>query len=142
VTEVDFYVIQSPDPQQRLRIAARLADKAFHRGHRIHIHARDEEQARRLDRLLWEFRPSSFLPHGLAGTPGSERVAIGWQEETVAHDDLLINLGLGIAPFFSRFTRVAEVVTQDPGSLQALREAWRFYRDRGYSLKKHDLAVH
>jgi DNA polymerase-3 subunit chi len=42
--------------------------------------------------------------------------------------------------FFARFERVAEVVTQDENSLQALRDAWRHYKDRGYPLTKHDLS--
>jgi len=41
--------------------------------------------------------------------------------------------------FFSRFERVAEVVTQEPDHLEALRAAWRFYKDRGYPLQKYDV---
>jgi len=34
---------------------------------------------------------------------------------------------------------VAEVVTQDPVRIDALRSAWRFYKDRGYPLGKYDV---
>tara|TARA_R110002094_G_scaffold33683_41_gene46276 strand:+ start:716 stop:1144 length:429 start_codon:yes stop_codon:yes gene_type:complete len=139
MTRVGFYVIRQAGEAQRLQVAARLADKAFQRGHRIYIHARDQAQARSLDTLLWSFRPGSFLPHGLAGEPGSDLVAIGWGEEPAGHDDLLINLRLEVPAFFGRFHRVAEVVTQDNASLVALRESWRFYQARGYQLEKHDL---
>ncbi len=117
----------------------RLADKAFQQGHRIFINAVDEAQARTLDELLWSFRPASFLPHGLHGQEHSDTIAIGWGQEPDNHNDLLINLQLDIPSFFSRFARVAEVVTQDPASLQALRESWKFYKERGYQLEKHDL---
>ena len=120
MTRVGFYVIQQAGEAQRLQVAARLADKAFHT-------------------LLWSFRPGSSLPHGLAGEPGSDLVAIGWGEEPAGHDDLLINLRLEVPAFFGRFHRVAEVVTQDNASLVALRESWRFYQARGYQLEKHDL---
>jgi len=139
VTRVGFYVVQASDQARRLQVAARLADKAFQRGHRIFINAHDHTQARALDALLWEFRAGSFLPHALAGEPGSELVAIGWGQQPEGHDDLLINLKLGIPDFFSRFHRVAEVVTQDPQSLEVLRASWRFYQARGYELEKHDL---
>ena len=139
MTRVGFYVVQAADQEQRLQVAARLADKAFQRGHRIFIHAADEAQARTLDELLWSFRPASFLPHGLQGQEHSDTIAIGWGQEPLDHNDLLINLQLDIPPFFSRFQRVAEVVTQDPDSLQALRESWKFYKERGYQLEKHDL---
>ena len=139
MTRVGFYVVQAADLGQRLQVAARLADKAFQQGHRIFINAADEAQARTLDELLWSFRPASFLPHGLQGQEHSDTIAIGWGQEPLDHNDLLINLQLDIPPFFSRFQRVAEVVTQDPDSLQALRESWKFYKERGYQLDKHDL---
>jgi DNA polymerase-3 subunit chi len=139
MTKVGFYVIQSAEPEARLAVAARLADKAFQAGHRIFINASDEHQARQLDELLWSHRPGSFLPHGLHGDEHSDTIAIGWGQEPARHNDLLINLQLEIPPFFSRFNRVAEVVTQDAGSLEALRDAWRFYKARGYELEKHDL---
>lgn len=139
MTRVGFYVVQRAGEEERLQVAARLADKAFGRGHRVFINAVDESQARRLDELLWSFRPASFLPHALHGMEHSERVAIGWGQDPGDHNDLLINLQLDIPAFFSRFQRVAEVVTQDDSSLTALRQSWKFYRDRGYQLEKHDL---
>jgi len=139
MTRVGFYVVQAAARQERLLVAARLADKAFARGHRIFINAADEDQARSLDELLWSFRPASFLPHGLLGEELADTIAIGWGQEPTRHNDLLINLQLGIPPFFSRFKRVAEVVTQDPDSLAALRRSWTFYKERGYQLEKHDL---
>jgi DNA polymerase-3 subunit chi len=139
MTRVGFYVVQAAEPGQRLSVAVRLADKAFQRGHRIFINAADEAQARALDELMWSFRPSSFLPHGLHGQEHSDTVAIGWGQEPHNHSDLLINLQLEIPSFFSRFARVAEVVTQDPDSLDALRASWTFYKERGYQLEKHDL---
>lgn len=139
MTLVGFYVVQSAAPGQRLNVAARLADKAFQRGHRIFINAADEAQASELDALLWSFRPASFLPHGLLGREHSDTVAIGWGQEPENHNDLLINLQLAIPSFFSRFQRVAEVVTQEPDSLAALRKSWTFYKERGYQLEKHDL---
>ncbi|MEE4145560.1 MAG: DNA polymerase III subunit chi [Halieaceae bacterium] len=139
MTRVGFYVVQAADQAQRLQVAVRLADKAFQQGHRIFINATDEAQARTLDELLWTYRPASFLPHGLHGEAQSDTIAIGWGQEPLNHNDLLINLQLGIPGFFSRFRRVAEVVTQDPASLDALRRSWTFYKERGYQLEKHDL---
>jgi DNA polymerase-3 subunit chi len=139
VTLVGFYVVQTAAPGERLQVAARLADKAFRRGHRIYINAGDQAQAEELDQLLWNFRPSSFIPHGLHGQEHSDTVAIGWGQEPENHSDLLINLQLEVPPFFSRFKRVAEVVTQEPDSLAALRKSWSFYKERGYQLEKHDI---
>ncbi|MEM9257402.1 MAG: DNA polymerase III subunit chi [Pseudomonadota bacterium] len=139
MTRVGFYVLASRDPDARLTVAARLASKAFEQGNRVFINAQDETQAHQLDGLLWSFRTDSFLPHNLHGQEPSEAVCIGWGQEPNDQRQLLINLQWGVAPFFSRFERVAEVVTQDAGSLTASRDAWTYYRDRGYQLEKHDL---
>jgi len=96
-------------------------------------------QARSLDELLWQFRPDAFLPHALVGDAAGEAVLIGWGQDPGDHSDVLINLQLDIPSFFSRFQRVAEVVTQDEASLAALRSSWLFYRSRGYPLEKHEL---
>ena len=139
MTLVGFYVVQATDASDKLRVAARLVDKAVQQGHRVFINTADEAQARQMDELLWSYRPASFLPHGISGEEHSENIAIGWGQEPANHDELLINLQLTIPPFFSRFHRVAEVVTQDPASLAALRASWTFYKERGYQLEKHDL---
>ncbi len=139
MTRVGFYVVQAAESGQRLQVAARLADKAYAQGHQIYINAVDKAQAQALDELLWSFRPASFIPHALTGEPHAEHVAIGWGQDPGKHSDLLINLQLEIPAFFSRFARVAEVVTQDEDSLAALRNSWRFYQQRGYQLEKHDL---
>ncbi|MAT91794.1 MAG: DNA polymerase III subunit chi [Halioglobus sp.] len=139
MTRVDFYVLQSADAATRLQVAMRLTQKAFSQGHRVFINAADEAQAHTLDEQLWSFRPESFLPHGLHGAQHSEGIAIGWGQEPAGHSDLLVNLRLDVPAFFSRFERVAEVVTQDADSLAALRSSYRFYRERGYELNKHDL---
>tara|TARA_R110002110_G_scaffold406421_1_gene626397 strand:+ start:212866 stop:213288 length:423 start_codon:yes stop_codon:yes gene_type:complete len=139
MTLVGFYIVQEVAQSHRLQVAARLADKAFARGHRIFINASDEAQARALDDLLWRFRPTSFLPHGLHGQKNADTIAIGWGQDPDQHNDLLINLQLEIPPFFSRFARVAEVVTQDEESLKALRRSWTFYKERGYQLETHKL---
>ena len=126
MTRVGFYVVQAREQSQRLQVAVRLAEKAFARGHRIFINATDRAQAEELDHLL-------------IGSEHADTIAIGWGQDPEYHNDLLINLNLEIPSFFSRFQRVAEVVTHDPDSLAALRKSWTFYKDRGYQLEKHDL---
>ena len=139
MTRVGFYVLQSTAPEARLEVAMRLTEKAFQQGHRVYINAANEAQATQLDEKLWHLRPASFLPHALQSDNTQEDIAIGWGQEPSIQNGLLIHLQYSVPPFFSRFERVAEVVTQDAASLSALRESWQFYRQRGYQLEKHDL---
>ena len=73
------------------------------------------------------------------GGDDEEPVIIGWSEPPLEQNDVLINTTGQILDYFSRFTRLAEIVAPDDSSLASSRNAWRFYRDRGYSLAKHDL---
>ncbi len=139
MTRVDFYVVKSSGADARLSVAARLTEKALGRGHRVFINCDSQYQLDTLDDYLWRFKPSSFVPHCPASNDAEEQVVLGFDDAPGSHNDVLINLALAPPSFFARFERVAEVVTQDVDSLQALRHAWRHYKDRGYPLTKHDL---
>lgn len=140
MTRVDFYVVKASGDDARLAVAARLANKAVGRGHRVFINCSTAEQVAALDQLLWGFEPSSFVPHAVASADPDEQVVIGFEQSPASHDDVLINLAMTPANFFARFQRVAEIVTQEAEALSLLRDAWRHYRDRGYPLQKHELS--
>ncbi|MDG2459733.1 MAG: DNA polymerase III subunit chi [Luminiphilus sp.] len=139
MTQVDFYVLPQSGSFTVGEAVGRLAEKALSRGHRIFVHVSDEQQGHHLDSELWTFRPESFIPHALLGSDTTERVTIGWDEPPLAENDVLINTTAIVPNFFSRFHRLAEIVSPDEAALAASREAWRYYRDRGYPLAKYDL---
>ena len=94
-----------------------------------------------MDRLLWTFRQGSFIPHGTDGDcdPAITPVIIGHTSENEEEHDVLINLAGEVPGFFSRFERVAEIIDREPQVVTTGRERFRFYRDRGYPLNKHDV---
>lgn len=139
MTEIDFYVLSGDEPGKRELIACRIAEKAYSLGHAVFMHVPDEPSARRLDGLLWTFRDGSFVPHCLAGGDDTAPVMIGAGTEPETPGYLLINLDPKVPAFFSRFERVAEIVSEEPAVRDAGRERFRFYRDRGYSLRTHKL---
>ncbi|TDY01641.1 DNA polymerase III subunit chi [Thiohalophilus thiocyanatoxydans] len=141
MTRVDFYIVEDNRAQARQRLACRLAEKAYTLNHTVYIHADDRQQAEQLDQLLWTFRDGSFIPHSLQDDKVASQAAIviGCDDEPKEHNQVLINLGETVPPFFSRFERVAELITGDEQARQAGRERFRFYRDRGYELNTHNL---
>ena len=141
MTRVDFYLLDGTADTAMDMAACRLAAKAFRLGHRVYIRARDAEQARTLDRLLWTFNAGSFVPHALHSEEMDPRmpVVIGEAQMPVELNDVLINLGDNVPEIFSRFDRVAEIVGGDESSKTNARERFRFYRDRGYPLETHQL---
>lgn len=139
MTRVSFYLLPHADEAKRLIFACQLAEKASRLGNRLLVNTASHSVAQQLDRLLWDFRADSFVPHELLPAGKLTPVHIGWGEDSPQHHDLLINLGNSIPGFFSRFERVAEIVTQDSQLLAQSRERYRFYRERGYELDTVDM---
>lgn len=141
MTRVDFYLTPASSEQQRLLTACRLAEKAYQLGHHVFIYADKAEQVQQLDDMLWTFRAGSFLPHtnSDAEDVAAYPVVIGTQHRDEAAHDVMINLAENIPDCFSRFERVAEVVSGIEEERQAARNRFKFYRDRGYELETHEL---
>ncbi len=62
--QVDFYQLGGAALEA---IVARIAERLLGQDQRLLIVAEDELLLTRLDRLLWDQGPTSFLPHGMAG---------------------------------------------------------------------------
>src|SRR5690349_5191503 len=62
--QVDFYQLAGTPPEQ---VIASLAQKVLAADGRLLVIAEDEPFLAKLDRMLWDRGPSSFIPHGLAG---------------------------------------------------------------------------
>ena len=62
--QVDFYQLGGSPAEQ---VIASLAEKVLSNEGRLLVVASDESFLTRLDRMLWDHGPASFLPHGLAG---------------------------------------------------------------------------
>ncbi len=141
MTRIDFYVLGERAGGDRFVLACRLTEKAWNRGHRVYLHTGSDEEARRLDKLLWTFRQGSFLPHGLAGEsdPGLNPILIGGGDDPEEEHGVLINLCSEVPPFFSRFERLVEPIDRDEQVRRTGRERFRFYRDRGYPLNSHEI---
>jgi DNA polymerase III subunit chi len=138
MTSVDFYF----NAEDRLQVACRLAGKALAQGRRTLIYAPDAETAQRVDRLLWTWPATGFVPHCALRDPlaAETPVLIGDEPAAAAGCDVLLNLAAATPPDFERFERLLEVVPREDAERQAARERYRFYRDRGYKIADHDLA--
>ncbi len=138
MTTIDFYT-HVADP---LEVAARIIAKA----HAAHGHVRvltpDAATTEALDRRLWLQPPTSFVPHCkmdslvAADTP----IWIGHSLEHAGPAAVLVNLHPAPPPFFSRFERLAEIVGTDAAAAAAGRDRWKFYKERGYELRPHNLS--
>lgn len=67
---VDFYQLGAVPTDQ---VITALAEKLLRSGERLLVVAEEESQLARLDRMLWDNGPATFLPHGLAGGADESR---------------------------------------------------------------------
>ena len=144
MTQVDFYILDSDSDDARLQLACKIVDKATQLDHHVYIHSTSDDEARKLDELLWTFSQGSFIPHQVVRSelksPALEPVLIGVnQPPGPGRWDVLINLATDVPEFFSRYERVAEVVDANTVRREQSRERYRYYRDRGYKLNTHQV---
>ena len=70
---IDFYQLAGTPPEQ---VIASISEKLLAEGGRLLIVAEEEGLLSRLDRTLWDQKPTSFLPHALAGGSDDARQPI------------------------------------------------------------------
>ena len=138
MTRIDFYF----EAEDKLQVACRLSAKAAQQKLRVLIYANDEAQAQKIDRMLWTWQATGFLPHCMtrSALAAETPVLITHDPEDTPHDEVLLNLHSAWPPAFSRFQRLVEIVGRDEDDREAARERFRFYRDRGYEIVNHDLS--
>ena len=139
MTSIDFYF----NAADRLEVACRLAGKALQQKKRVLIYAPRADDAQRLDRLLWTAQAVSFIPHCMAADPlaADTPVLIATGDEAAGTlCEVLVNLAAEHPPFFERHERLLEIVAQEEDERQAGRARFKYYRERGYPLRSHDLA--
>lgn len=142
MTTIDFYF----NARDRVEVACRLAGKALAQKMRMLIYAPRPDIAQAVDRMLWTAPAISFVPHCAAHDALAAEtpvlIAMGAVDEApaAAACDVLLNLGDECPPAFERHERLLEIVAQDDAARAAARERFRFYRDRGYAIRSHDLA--
>jgi len=138
--QVDFYVLNGRSTETE-RFACQLAEKAFKKGHKIHIHTADNNQTERMDKLLWTYNDLSFLPHVTmnhelqAETP----IHISHTQDNALISDVLINLRSEVPVFYRQFDRVAELVSANAQQRESARNRYREYKQQGCAVTSHEI---
>lgn len=136
MTSIDFYFNVSDKPA----LLSRLVHGAIERRQQVVIATSHEQAARDVSKSLWQQIQTSFLPHALVGQSRQAPVVIHWGNADMQYDDTLINLAQEQPGGFSRFKQLVELVGQDEQEKTLARQRYKFYRDRGYSIRHFDQA--
>lgn len=144
MTEVAFH-FNAPD---KVGYACRLLRKAVASGARVVVTG-EPALLRTLDVALWSFSPLDFIAHCHNPKDATMRDAsavvladsLPELAPDMAQRPVLLNLGQEVPAGFERFERLIEVVTLQDEDRASARGRWRHYADRGYAIKRHDLAL-
>ncbi|SFL16618.1 DNA polymerase III, chi subunit [Nitrosomonas aestuarii] len=128
----------------RLRVVCRLCAKALNQDSRAIVYTPDADKLDELDKLLWTFQSTSFLPHCyidenetlVNATP----IVLSNRIVNEHAFDMLVNLNEHCPSAFDQFKRVIEVVGQSSEDKSSARARYRFYKQAGYELYHHNLA--
>ncbi len=138
---VDFYLLKDEQPEAPWLVACRLLEKAYYKGHQVFAFCKNQQDAEKLDELLWTFKEESFVPHNLQGE-GPEPpppIQIGFGAEPRGFHDILLNMTAEIPAFHGRFKRIIEIVSNNESTREVSRQHYRDYRAKGYQLETHDI---
>lgn len=126
----------------RLRLACRIAEKAYLAKQKVLVLCDDAEVLRRFDELLWTFGDGSFVPHDTvtaAGAPCDTPVALTTGALPADHTDVLVNLGNAVPASFEKFARVAEFLDARPEVRAAGRDRFKIYRGKSIEPQTHSV---
>ncbi len=137
--KVEFYVRPDSQPVGRLKLACQLAAKAWRAGLPVFVRGADAAQCDELDELLWRFKGETFIPHNLHDEQPDAPVVIGIDQPPATAQAVLINLHPQIAENCEQFSRIIEIVNQQPEQLELARDNFRLYRQRGYAPQRVEL---
>jgi DNA polymerase-3 subunit chi len=137
MTQIDFYFNTS----DKYRLAVRLGAKSLEQSTRLFVLTPDAAATERMESLFWTLQQTSFLPHCRSrhALAGETPIIVDHEASTLVHDELLLNLCSAHPPHFSRFQRLIEIVGPDETDKAAARQRYKFYRDRGYEIRQHDM---
>lgn len=130
----------------RLRTTCDVVRKHYLAGRQLIIYHSDERELQRLDRMLWGFEPTAFVPHLMFDHPLASQTPILLCSQATQLSSLmqnnawLINLDPVGPPLPTPFSRVLEIVSHQEKDKQSARERWRLYQNHDYDLRAHNLA--
>lgn len=138
---VDFYLLSDSAAEASWLLACRLLEKAYYRAHRVFVFCDNQQDAEKLDELLWTFKDDSFIPHNLQGE-GPEPpppVQIGFGTLPRGFNDILLNLSATRPDFYPKFRRIIEIVSNNDAAKDAARAQYRQYKKEGCDIHTHPL---
>lgn len=145
--QVDFYLISNQVNDAKFKLASRLANKLHRLDQSALIVTNSHEDSEQLDKVMWSFSDTSFLPHEVLGADNASSKVMIAEHNSVTpaaletQYDVLINLGNEVPLFNHHFSRVAEIVEDSDAAKTSARQRYKSYQTEGFELKTHNIEL-
>ena len=132
MTQIYFY----SGAVDKLNTACRLSVKAIQQDLKVMIYSLDDALLDRLDKLLWTFSPTSFVPHSRIHDKLADvtPIVMGREMLQTVRRHVLLNLDEACPSAFDQFDRLIEIAGVTADDKKAARERYRFYQKHGYEI--------
>lgn len=124
---------------QKQKIVCDIVEKCYRASKRVVVYAKDQEEAKLLDQLLWTWKQSSFLPHlhsGSLNTSFEEPIVITSQIEDSFDYNTLISLDAVPQETLNKFHTAIEFVEKyDITRLTESRVRYKMYKANEYTIE-------
>lgn len=131
----------------RTDYTCRLLRKAVRQGARVAVSGPAATLAG-LDRALWTFDATDFVPHVLLASGqtlpqrlGATPVYLVERTADAPAREVLVNLGAETPVGFEAFERVVEIVSTAEADRVAARQRWREYAALGLTIERHEAGL-
>ncbi len=140
---VDFYILEGASPSGRLKLACKLAEKAYLASQTVLVWDTDPAELKAFDAMLWTFNDGSFVPHESLQVSGASAadspVLLSSGVPLSANVDIIINLAPDLPPHIGLAGRVIEIIDGDDARRRAGRARFKAYRELGVQPASHNI---
>jgi len=141
MTEIRFYHLQKQSLDQALPI---ITQKAYATGKHVLIQFGDKANKEHMNKLLWRYSDTQFLPHGIDGDPNPEKTPIWLVEHKEGaeiantNDAKILIIADGAAPSnddISGFDLCCDMIDgRSDEQTAAARLRWKAYKESGFDV--------
>lgn len=134
LTHIEFVKLDRPE---RAQVLCELAEEFYRAGQRVLVMVQDDNQGVTLDRFMWTWKKSAFVPHvyqnGSVECHDEPVVIVAGEENPNGAQILLMGApcSLGFIRHFQQVIDFAEAF--DATRLEVSRERFKEYRESGFA---------
>lgn len=136
--DVLFYILNSTDQQSRDSFLCKLLNKIYQQGRQCDVRFASEQDARRFELTLWNWKAAGFIPHSVMHELPAPIQLFG-DHISKKSSDVLINLHPDFCNDYSSYRRTIEIVDQSDFLIQKGRQRWKDYQQKQLTPTVHKI---